>query len=125
MPRPKKRVQASRLNGGAVLTAAKRKGIRVVDHGQLSELAEPESQPISGPTSSDSDSQQQLQFEVELEVEITNAEDGVLDIAQPAKEWKEEERTVAGRSKTNVGKTPQSRWHYTLSNSSKNRIKRE
>ena len=112
MPRPKKRVQASRLNGGAVLTAAKRKGIRVVDHGQLSELAEPGSQPISRPTNSDSDSQQQLQLEVESEVEITNAEDGVLGLAQPAEDRIEAVRTVAGRSTTNVGKTPQSRRYY-------------
>ena len=110
MPRQKKRVWAFRQNGGAVLTAAKRKKIQVADHGQLSELPEPESQPISEPTSSDSDSEQQLQ--IETEVEISDAEDDVLELAQPAEGWKEAGRTVAGRSKTNVGKTPQSRWYY-------------
>ena len=112
MPRLKKRVLVSRQNGDAVLTAARGGGIRVVDDGQLSELAEPESQPISGPTSSDSDLQQQLQLEVESEVEVSDAEDGVLELAQPAEGWKEAEWTVAGRSKTNAGKTPQYRWNY-------------
>ena len=121
MPWQKKRVRASRQNGGAVLTAAKRKNIPAVDNGQLSELPQPESQPISEPTSSDSDSEQQLQ--IESEVEISDAEDDVLELAQPAEGWKEAERTVAGRSKTKVGKTPPSRWYYKQS--PRNRIKRK
>ena len=98
MPRQKKRVWAVRQNRGAALTAAKRRKIQVADHGQLSELPEPESQPISGPISSDSNPVQQLQ--IESEVEIRDAEDAVLELDQPAEGWKEAERTVAGRSKT-------------------------
>ena len=79
MPWQKKRVWASCQNGSAVLTAAKGKEIQAADHGQLSELPEPESQPISEPTSSDSDSEQQLQ--IESEVEISDAGDSVLELA--------------------------------------------
>ena len=113
MPRPKKRVRASRRNASTALSAAKRKKIRVdSDHGQLPEPVESEgpgdelSQPISGPASSDSE--QQLQ--VRSEVEIRDAEDDILELAQPDKGWKEAERTAAGCSKINAGKTPQPRW---------------
>ena len=49
---------------------------------------------------------------MESEVEISDAEDDVLELAQPAEGWKEAERTVAGRSKTSAGKTQQSSWNY-------------
>ena len=46
------------------------------------------------------------------DVEVSDAEDDVLKLEQPAKGWKEAERNLAGYSKTNMGKTPWSRWYY-------------
>ena len=47
----------------------------------------------------------------QIQVQVSDAEDDIPRLEQPAKGWKEAERAMAGYSKTNAEKTPQSRWN--------------
>ena len=54
-----------------------------------------------------------------IQVQVSDAGGDVLKPEQPAKGWKGAEQALAGYSKTNAKKTPQSRWNY------KNKAKKE
>ena len=97
MPRPSKRVVASRR--AAAFAAAKRKRrdnpgeCEVPDCGRQASAEKPSEE-----------------METDIQVQVNDAED-VLKLEQPAKGWREAERTLAGYSKINAGKAPQSRWY--------------
>ena len=97
MPPPRKRVQACRQS--AALSVAKRQRIQAVK--------EPEGEATAAGRS-------EIVQESDSEVEISDAEDDILKFTQPPEGWKEAERTAAGHSRANAGKTAQSRWYYKM-----------
>ena len=113
MPPPNKRAFASRQS--AAVSAVKRKR-----RDSTGEREVPDSGPSAGELSDSEDSDSTMDSEIDqIQVQVSDAEDDILRLEQPAKGWKEAERTLAGYSKTNAGKTPQSRWNY------KDRVKKQ
>jgi hypothetical protein len=98
MPRPSKRVIATRTSGA--VGAQKRR--RII----------PRSEEIPDSCSDGSALSSSSNSEAEDGVIEDDPEDDVLVLAQPEGGWKEAERRLPGYSKTNTGKTKQSRWHH-------------
>jgi len=98
MPRPSKRLIAIRTSGA--VGAQKRRKI-----GSSGEI--PDSHTDGGILSEEDSSSSEGEGVIEDE-----PEDDILALGQLVAGWKEAERQLPGHSKTNAGKTPQSRWHY-------------
>jgi hypothetical protein len=98
MPRPSKRVIATRTSGA--VGAQKRRRIIL------------RSEEIPDSCSDGSALSSSSSNEAEGGVIEDDPEDDVLVLAQPEGGWKEAERRLPGYSKTNTGKTKQSRWHH-------------
>lgn len=104
MPRPSKRAIASR--SAAAVSAVKRQRTRTRNNatGELrvhdSRSSEEASRSCEEEESDDD------------EVELSDAEDLMLPVMQPESGWADAERKCYGYSKTNAGKSPQSKWYY-------------
>jgi hypothetical protein len=96
MPRPSKRVLSNREKSVKGAEAAKRR--------RLSAAALPTEVPD---TASEGDSES----DSDKEVELSDPEDDILELKQPALGWAHAERQLPGYSKTNTGKTWQSKWY--------------
>ena len=109
MPRPCKRTVASQES--AESSAAKRKK---TDGKETEERLGVQGMPNSGPSGLGGEPQvsEDLDIEADIQVQVSDAEDDILKLGQPAKGWGEVEQALPGYSKTNVRKTPQSRWYY-------------
>jgi hypothetical protein len=137
MPRPPKRTRISRLSAkqsvlarGTVSTREVATDWKIHDSGPsegelLEEEVDSSSDPeeeitASEPEDSDSD-QLDSEWEFYPEAGISYA----VGIKQPARGWKEVERTLPGYSKTNAGKTDQSRYYYRQKEKQKEEAKKE
>ena len=98
MPRPSKRAITSRVSA---VSGAKKRQKRARARKEI-----PDSCSEGGALSSSSTSG----GEVEIDSE---PEDDTFVLDQPEEGWKEAERQLTGLSRTNAGKTPQSRWYYS------------
>jgi hypothetical protein len=96
MPRPSKRALSNREKSVKGVEAAKRR--RLSAAALTTEAPDTASE---GDSESDSDK----------EVELSDPEDDILELKQPALGWAHAERQLPGYSKTNTGKTRQSKWY--------------
>ncbi|KAA8912011.1 hypothetical protein FN846DRAFT_887436 [Sphaerosporella brunnea] len=102
MPRPSKRKLCNKKAGSMSAEAKKRR--------HLAASTEDETQTMpqhSGASDSDSD----LESDSDKEVELSDPDDDILEIKQPTLGWAHAERQLPGYSKTNTGKTRQSKWY--------------
>jgi hypothetical protein len=98
MPRPSKRALSNREKSVKGVEAAKRRRLSPTATALPTEAPDTGSE---GDSESDSDK----------EVELSDPEDDILELKQPALGWVHAERQLPGYSKTNTGKTRQSKWY--------------
>jgi len=117
MPRPTKRVVASRQS------------VRSRILGKRQRLSDSEVSDTLLDSDSPSDPEEQTAVseaeDSESESESEGEQDQALPIAQPVGGWKATERTLQGYSKTNARKTKQSRYYYNKKEKEKERKRKE
>jgi hypothetical protein len=67
--------------------------------------------PTEYPEAPDTASEGDSESDSDKEVELSDPEDDILELKQPALGWAHAERQLPGYSKRNTGKTRQSKWY--------------
>jgi hypothetical protein len=105
MPRPSKRKLHNKKAGLTSAEAGRRRRLAASTEDETQTL------PVMPQHSGATDSEGDLESDSDKEVELSDPDDDILEIKQPALGWAHAERQLPGYSKTNTGKTRQSKWY--------------